>query len=317
MSENVLEGIAIVGISGRWPGAPTPDALWDVLARGVETVRLIPPEELETEEARERATSPSYVRARGVLEGVEMFDAAFFGIIPRDAELMDPQQRLFLECCWEALEDAGHDPSRVPGPVGVFAGQSLNTYLLQNLCSDRAFIERFTEEFQVGSYPVLLGNEKDFLTTRVSYKLDLHGPSIDLQCACSTSLVAVSFACQSLLTFSCDAALAGGVSISFPQKRGYRYLEGGMVSVDGHCRAFDENAQGTVFGAGCGVVVLKRLEDAVASGDHIYAVIKGTAVNNDGARKVGYTAPSVERQAEVIAMAHAVAGVLPKGAVMW
>src|SRR4029078_2905225 len=177
--------------------------------------------------------------------------------------------------------------------------------------SNRAFVEQFTGSYQVGAYQLMLGNDKDFLPTRVSYKLNLKGPSIAVQTACSTSLVAICQACQSLLSYGCDMALAGGVSITFPQKRGYLYQEGGMVSPDGHCRAFDEKAAGTIFGSGAGVVLLKRMEDALADGDHIYAVIKGTAINNDGSQKVGYTAPSVDRQADVIATAQAVAGIDP------
>ena len=240
------------------------------------------------------------------------FDAEFFGILPREAELIDPQQRVFLECCWEALEDAGYDPQAYPGAIGVYAGCSANTYFLRNVCADPAFIDEYTSAYQVGHYPTLLGTNHDFLATRVSYKLNLKGPSFTLQAGCSTSLLAVCQACQSLQSYQSDMALAGGVSITFPQKRGYVYQEGGMGSRDGHCRSFDALAQGTVFGSGSAVVLLKRLEDAVADGDHIYAIIKGYAVNNDGSAKVGYTAPSVDGQANVIAMAHAVAGVDPE-----
>lgn len=307
-----LPGVAIVGMAGRFPGAAGIDQLWENLVGGVESISRFSLAELEARDAGPRRGDVPYVAARGIVDGVELFDAGFFGVNPKEAELMDPQHRIFLECCWEALEDAGHDPARARGSIGVFAGQSLNTYLLANLCRDRAFIDQLTGEYQVGSYPVVLGNDKDYLATRVSYKLDLGGPSITVQCACSTSLVAVCQAVQSVLSFGCDMALAGGVSITFPQKRGYLYQEGGMVSPDGSCRTFDADAQGTVFSSGAGVVLLKRVEDAVADGDHIYAVIRGTALNNDGARKVGYTAPSIERQAEVIALAQAMAGVEPR-----
>jgi hypothetical protein len=225
---------------------------------------------------------------------------------------MDPQHRLFLECSWEALESAGYDPDRYPGMIGVYAGLSLNTYLLNNLCADRAFAANFAGNYQVGFYQVMLGNDKDFMPTRVSYKLNLRGPSMSIQTACSTSLVAVCQACTSLLNYQCDMALAGGVSISFPQKRDYLYQEEAMVSADGTCRVFDAEARGTVFGHGVAVVLLKRLADAVADGDNILAVIKGTAVNNDGSVKIGYAAPSVNAQAEVIAMAQAAAGVDPE-----
>ncbi len=241
-----------------------------------------------------------------------MFDAAFFNVYPKEAELMDPQQRIFLECCWEAIEDAGYDPSNCPAMTGVYAGCSPSTYFLRHVCRDRRFIEDYVSGYQVANYPVTLGSNVDFLATRVSYKLNLKGPAFTLVAGCSTSLIAVCQAAQALQTYQCDMALAGGISISFPQKRGYRYQEGGMVSPDGHCRAFDENANGTVFGAGAGVVVLKRFEDAVADGDSIYAVIRGFATNNDGSDKVGYTAPSVEGQANVIAMAQALAGVSPE-----
>src|SRR5229473_6200561 len=225
---------------------------------------------------------------------------------------MDPQHRLFLECCWQAFEDAGYDPLVYPGAIGVYAGCSMETYFLSRLCTRPSFIQQFTGGYQVGNYPEIMGNSRDFLSTRVSYKLNLRGPSFTMQAGCSTSLLAVTQACQSLLTYQSDMALAGGASITFPQKRGSHYQDGGMVSPDGHCRAFDADAQGTVFGSGLGVVLLKRLEDAIHDGDQIYAVIRGFAANNDGAAKVGYTAPSVEGQASVIAMAQEAAGVEPE-----
>ena len=244
-----------------------------------------------------------------MIDGADLFDAAFFGILPKEAELMDPQQRVFLECCWEALEDAGYDPETYAGAIGVFAGSSTNSYFLRNLCVDRGFIDGYTGSYPLGHYPTMLGAIADTFATRVSYKLNLRGPSLTLQTACSTSLVAVCQACQALLNYQSDMALAGGVSITFPQKRGYSYQDGAMGSADGSCRPFDANAQGTVFGSGAGVLLLKRLEDAVADGDHIYAIIRGFAINNDGSAKVGYTAPSADGQANVIALAHAVAEV--------
>ena len=310
-AENKMRSVAIIGMSGRWPGAQNVHQFWANLANGVESISQLKEEELEVGDAS-LWNQPNFVKARGVLADAEMFDASFWGMYPREAEITDPQHRVFMECAWEALEDAGYDAQRYPGAIGVFAGCSLNTYFLRNLCGDREFAEEFARTYQVGSYPVLVGNHIDFLATRISYKLNLRGPAFTLQCGCSTSLVAVCQAAQSLLTYQADMALAGGVSISFPQKRGYLYQPDGMASPDGHCRTFDAKAQGTVFGSGAAVVLLKRLEDAIAEGDHIYAVIRGFALNNDGSDKVGYAAPSVEGQAEVIAMAQAVAGASPE-----
>jgi acyl transferase domain-containing protein/thioesterase domain-containing protein len=303
---NVLDGIAIVGMSGRFPGAKSVQDFWRNLREGRESISFFTDDELLAEGNDPSVfTAPNYVKARGVLEDIELFDAAFFGFTPREAQVMDPQQRLFFECAWEALENAGYDPEIYRGSVGVFAGVSMSAYL-PRIFSSREILEA------VGSYQVLLGNDKDHLPTRVSYKLNLKGPSINVQTACSTSLVAVHLACQSLLTYQCDMALAGGVSVSVPQKGGYVYQESGIGSPDGHCRPFDQRAAGTVGGSGCGTVLLKRLSDAIADGDTIQAVIRGSAINNDGSLKVGYTAPSVEGQAEVIALAQAVAGVGPE-----
>jgi amino acid adenylation domain-containing protein len=309
-----IEGIAIIGMAGRFPGAANVEEFWRNLVQGIESISRFSDEELDCSHAIKTGLkdNANYIKARPVLDGIDLFDAAFFSVTPKEAELMDPQHRVFLECAWQAFENAGYDPEKYQGAIGVYAGQSLNTYLLANLCGNREFITALVGQYQVGAYNIVLGNDKDYLATRVSYKLNLKGPSLTVQSACSTSLVAVAQACQSLLSYQCDMALAGGVSITFPQKRGYLYQEGGMVSPDGHCRAFDAKAQGTIFGSGAGVVLLKRLEDAIADGDHIYAVVKGTAINNDGSLKVGYTAPSVDRQAEVIAMAQAVAGVDPE-----
>ncbi len=256
--------------------------------------------------ARALARDPHYVKAGGVLEGAEWFDARFFGIYPREAEIMDPQQRVFLELAWEALEHAGYDPATYAKMIGVFAGAGLNSYLLFNL------LENTEIRQTVQPYQLTIANDKDFLSTRVSYKLDLRGPSLAVQTACSTSLVATHLACQSLLNYQCDMALAGGVTIRLPQRGGYLYQEGGIASPDGHCRAFDADAAGTVGGNGAGIVVLKRLADALAERDTIHAVIKATALNNDGSTKVGYTAPSVEGQTDVIATAQAIAGVDPR-----
>jgi amino acid adenylation domain-containing protein len=303
--------IAIVGCAGRFPGAPDVSTFWRNLCAGIESVRTFEENELEDAFAAEVRGRPEYVRARSVLDDADRFDAAFFGMHAREAELTDPQHRVFLECSWQALEDAGYDPATFDGSIGVYAGCSIGSYLMRNVLKDTAGIERFTSDYQVGSYPELIGGGYDFLATRVAYKLDLHGPAMTLQSACSTSLLAVTQACQALMLRQADMMLAGAVSISFPQKRGYLYQEGGMVSPDAHCRTFDAHANGTVFGDGAGIVVLRRLEDALAAGDSIYAVIRGFGVNNDGSAKVGYTAPSAEGQAAAVRAAHAMAGFEP------
>jgi acyl transferase domain-containing protein/thioesterase domain-containing protein len=297
--------VAIVGMAGRFPGARNTVEFWQNLRDGVESVR----DRTEAELIAAGATlsdlaNPDYVKRAAVLDDVPMFDASFFGFSPRDASIMDPQHRHFLECAWEALEDAGHPPRLFDGSIGVFAGSGMNTYLIHNLLANHRLLET-AGLFQLKQ----TGNDKDVLATRVSYQLDLRGPSINVQTACSTSLVAVHLACQSLLNYECDMALAGGVTIEFPHGQGYIYRDGEILSRDGHCRPFDEASSGTVFGSGLGVVVLRRLEDALADHDHIHAVILGSAINNDGARKVGYLAPSVEGQAEVIAEALEIAGV--------
>ena len=305
-ADDLGEAVAVVGMAGRFPGAADLKAFWRNLRDGVESVTFFSREELEAEGVpRELLDDPRYVRASPLLDGVEMFDAAFFRFNPRDAELLDPQQRLFLECAWEALEDAGYDPMGCRGAVGVYAGASMSSYLLANLLGRRDLRQA------VGDYQAMLGNDKDYVATRVSYELGLRGPSLTVQTACSTSLVAVALASQALLDYQCSMALAGGVSVRVPQRAGYLAQEGGILSLDGHCRAFDAEARGTLGGNGAGVVVLKRLEDALADGDTVRAVIRGAALNNDGSLKVGFTAPSLDRQAEVIVMAQTLAGVDP------
>ena len=300
-----MNGVAIVGMAGRFPGAQNVREFWQNLLAARESISFFEPAELERapNEPAEIRNDPHYIRARGVLEGAETFDAGFFGINPREAALMDPQHRVFLETAWEAFEDAGYDPLAYTGPIGVFAGSANNTYFPAVIAPRRA------GESPAASLQTMLGNEKDYLATRTSYKLNLRGPSLNIQTACSTSLVAVAQAYQSLQGYQCDMAIAGGISITSPQKRGYLYHEGAIVSPDGHCRAFDAQAGGTVFSNGTGVVVLKRMADAVADHDHIYAVIKGVGVNNDGSARVSFAAPSVDGQAEAIAMAQALAGV--------
>ena len=297
--------VAIIGMSGRFPGARDLVQFWDNLKNGVESISFFSEPELEQAGVDERQLQrPGFVNAGGVLEDIELFDAPFFRINAREAESLDPQQRLLLECAWHAMEDAGYDPERCAVPVGVFAGAAMSTYLF-NLLSHPEFRDL------VGDFQVFTGNDKDFLTTRISYKLNLKGPSLAVQSACSTALVAVSMACDSLLNHQCDMALAGGVAIRVPQKAGYIHREGEIFSRDGHTRSFDAAANGTVFTNGAGLVVLKRMADAIDDGDCIRAAIRGSAVNNDGSVKVGYAAPSLEAQAEVVAMALALAEVPP------
>lgn len=296
--------IAVIGLSGRFPNSRNLEHWWQNLRDGVELVSFFTKEELiATGIDPTQLKDSNYVPAKAILDDIAGFDAPFFGFSPREAEITDPQQRIFLECSHEALETSGYAGERTQGRIGVYAGESVNTYFLGNLYSNRAAVEA------VDGFQAMIGNDKDFLSTLVSYKLNLKGPSITVQTACSTSLVAVHLACQSLLNGECDLALAGGVSVKVPQKSGYVYREGSIMSPDGHCRAFDAKAQGTLDGNGVGIVVLKRLSQALADGDNILAVIKGSAINNDGSQKVGYTAPSIEGQSEVIAEALAMAGV--------
>ncbi|MGG6896913.1 amino acid adenylation domain-containing protein [Rhizobium sp. BR 315] len=311
LNEQISGQVAIVGMSGRFPGAPSVPALWQLVLEGKNAFSLFSPDEIEDAFTDEERAQPNYVAARPHLDGADMFDAEFFGMFPREAAITDPQHRIFLEICWEALEDGGYDPQRYAGLIGVFASCSMPTYLINNVLRDRAKAEEFTSNYQIGCFHELVGALNDALATRIAYKFNLRGPAFTLQSACSSSLLAVSQACQNLLTYSCDVALAGGVSVTIPQKRGYIYQEGGMASPDGTCRPFDANAAGTVFASGAGVVLLKRHEDALRDGDHIYAVIRGYGINNDGSDKVGFTAPSVEGQAEAIATALANAGVEP------
>jgi acyl transferase domain-containing protein/ubiquinone/menaquinone biosynthesis C-methylase UbiE/acyl carrier protein len=302
--------IAIIGMSGRFPGAKDIEAFWQNLLQGVESISFFSNEELSLIDPTLQR-NPNYMKAGAVLPNIEEFDASFFGYSTKDASIIDPQQRIFLECAWEALESAGYNPENHQGLIGVYAGSGMNTYLINNVHPNRGFSSDRTFLASASDLQVRLSNGKDFLPTRVSYKLNLTGPSVNIQTACSTALVAVHMACQSLLNGECDMALAGGIAVSVPQKAGYLYQEDMIWSADGHCRAFDEKATGTVFGNGGGVVILKLLEAAKADGDCIHAVIKGSAINNDGALKVGYTAPSVEGQAAVISEALAIAQIDP------
>lgn len=302
-----LDGIAIVGMAGRFPESPDVDVLWQNLLAGRECITHFGPRERERAVGEDAASDSTHtlVCARGVLAGVDEFDEEFFGFTPREAAILDPQQRLFLQASWAALEHAGHDPQNFAGPIGVYAGATTSSYYLQNLLGRSDITD------PLGPIMLMLGNSNDYVATRVSYKFDLKGPALNIQNACSTSLVAVCTAVQSLQTYQCDMALAGGVSIMLPQQRGHIHEEGSILAPDGHCRAFDRDAAGTVSSNGLGVVVLRRLGDAIEDGDTIYAVIKGAALNNDGKAKVGFTAPSVDGHARVIAMAQMLAGIDP------
>jgi acyl transferase domain-containing protein len=302
-----MERIAIIGMAGRFPGADTLARLWENLKSGVESVTVFSePELLAAGVDPALVRNDRFVAARGILRDAELFDAEFFGYSARDAEMMDPQHRIFLETAWTALEEAGYAASDRAARVGVYAGCSLNQYALSNLAASP------TASTAGAAYQALLGNDKDFVTSRVSYKLNLTGPSVTVQTACSTSLVAVQLACEALLSRQCDFAIAGGVAVNVPRVGGFVYEPGMILSPDGHCRVFDAGARGTVVGEGVGVVVLKRLADALADRDHIHAVILGAAVNNDGSQKVGFTALSVDGQAAVIERAQRMAGIHPE-----
>lgn len=300
-----LEGLAIIGMSARLPGAANLEAYWQNLRDGVESIRFFSAAELRAAGVgAAELEDPNYVKARGALDDTELFDAGFFGFTPREAETMDPQHRLFLEEAWTALEHAGLDPDHYPGAIGLFAGSNLTGYLVRNLAPNEALVRR------VGPLQIRIRNDKDFLATLAAYKLNLKGPALNVQTACSSSLVGVALACQSLLSYQTDVALAGGVSVTVPSRSGYLYQEG-VYAPDGHCRAFDAKARGTVLGDGVAIVVLKRLSDALADGDTVHAVIRGFATNNDGALKLDYTAPSVDGQAEVIGMAQILGEISP------
>ncbi|MEO7021657.1 MAG: polyketide synthase, partial [Ktedonobacteraceae bacterium] len=287
--------LAIVGMAGRFPGAQDVQTFWRNIAEGIVSIRSFSDDELLAAGVDPaRLTDPSYVKAGAVLEGLDQFDASFFGYTPREAETMDPQHRLFLECSWQALEQAGYDPYTYRGLIGVFAGSAFSSYLMHNLVPQQELLEA------VGQLQLDAGNDRDSLASMVSYKLNLKGPAVAVQTFCSTSLVAVHLACQSLLNYESDIALGGGVALQVPQGYGYTYEEGSILAPDGVCRTFDAQAQGSVMGSGVGVVVLKRFREALEQGDQIYAVIRGSAMNNDGSLRVSYAAPGLEGQANVI-----------------
>ncbi|MBP6688344.1 MAG: SDR family NAD(P)-dependent oxidoreductase [Hyphomonadaceae bacterium] len=300
-----FEDIAIVGMAGRFPGASSVDAFWANVRDGVESIRTLSDEQLlAAGVTRAEMVDPDYVKASPVLDDVDKFDASFFGFSPRDASVMDPTHRLFLEVAWQAVEHAGYTALPEEGAVGVFAGAGAPLYMIENVRTNPDLM-RSMGEFLVRH----TGNDMNFLATRVSYEMDLRGPSMNVQTACSSALVSLHMACQSLARGECTMALAGGSTVLFPREHGYLFKEGEILSPDGHCRPFDAKSAGTVFGSGAGVVVLKRLSDALDDGDTIHAVVKGSAINNDGAVKVGYLAPGVEGQAAVIASALAAANV--------
>ncbi|HWT65805.1 MAG TPA: beta-ketoacyl synthase N-terminal-like domain-containing protein, partial [Terracidiphilus sp.] len=297
------ESIAVVGMVGRFPGADNLDQLWRNLRESRESISFFTPEELSPGIDDKYRTASDYVRARGIIEGVDLFDPAFFGISPLEARVMDPQQRLFLEQAYNALENAGYDPSRYRGFIGVYAGIGDNHYYTTNLLTHPDLLAR------AGKLAIEYGNQKDYIALRTAYLLDLRGPAISLNTACSTTLLAVDMAYRGLLDYECDMALAGGIDITIPHKSGFLYTEGGTFARDGHCRPFDADATGTMFCDGSGVVVLKRLSDALKDGDRIYAVLHGTGKNNNGSRPASFLAPSAEGQAEAVAMAQANAGI--------
>ncbi|MEM9365120.1 MAG: amino acid adenylation domain-containing protein [Planctomycetota bacterium] len=300
------KGYAIIGMAARMPGATDLSEFWDNLVHGRESIQSFPPDELDPSLHPDDTTSKSYVASRGVVDDADQFDAGFFGMPRRLAELTDPQQRVLLELAWSALEDAGVIPSQSDSRIGVWAGSYSTTYFTKNLLTHPDLL-RETGEFNAGIH-----NEKDFLATRIAHAFNLNGPAVNVNTACSTSLVAVIEACKALQSGDCDVALAGGVSIHFPQRSGHLHQDGSIFAPEGHCRPFDAKAAGTLFSDGAGLVVLKRVSDAIEKGDRIYAVVKGYGVNNDGGNKASFSAPSVRGQADVVAMAQRMAGFHPE-----
>ena len=307
-AENVSgNDIAIIGMAGRFSGVSDIEEFWKAISSGKETITFYTREDLIKKGVEKTLLdNKEYVLANGNIDTADQFDSTFFGITPREADFMDPQHRVFLETCYQAMENAGYTSEKYQGQIGVFAGCGMNNYLVKNLFQHPESLR------SIGEFLMIQNNNSDYLTTRVSYKLNLTGPSIDIQTACSTSLVAIHIACQNLAGHNCDIALAGGVFIQIPHAEGYMYEQGGIFSHDGHCRPFDSEADGTLFGEGSGVVVLKRLEDAIRDCDTISGIIKGSAINNDGSGKIGYMAPSVNGQIAVISKAIANAGISPE-----
>lgn len=302
-SESSKDAVAIIGMVGRFPGADSLDQLWSNLRDGKESISFFTPEELGPGIEERLRNAPDYVRARGMIDGAELFDPGFFGVSPLEAKVTDPQQRVFLELAYNAIENAGYDPSRYKGLIGVYAGAGDNHYYTRNLLTHPDLLT------MAGKLAVEYGNEKDYIALRTAYLLDLRGPAVSINTACSTTLLAVDLAYRALRDYECDMALAGGIDIAVPQRSGFHYTEGGTFARDGHCRPFDADATGTMFCDGAGIVVLKRLSDALKDGDTIYAVLRGSGKNNNGARPASFLAPSVDGQSEAIAMAQASAGV--------
>jgi phthiocerol/phenolphthiocerol synthesis type-I polyketide synthase E len=303
-AQNALEPIAVIGMAGRFPKSKNLDEFWQNLRDGVECITFFTDADIETNVDPDLLKNPNYVKAYGVMDGIEMFDAAFFNMSPRDARVLDPQHRVFLECAWEAMENAGYDAETYLGKVGVFAGTSWSSYLFRNILPNRLVNFVTTSRFEMA-----ITNHKDTMPMRVSFFLNLKGPSVNISTTCSTSLIAVHYACRSLLMYECDMVMAGASFVRTPQKEGHLAQDGMIWSFDGHCRPYDASSKGIVPGNGVGIIVLKRLAEALEDGDHIHAVILATAANNDGSTKVGYTAPSIDGQADAIAQALALAGV--------
>ncbi|GMQ62976.1 amino acid adenylation domain-containing protein [Vallitalea maricola] len=289
--------IAIISMNGRYAGADTVEIFWDKVKHGVDFTK--------GEDISRNTNEDGLIKVKTQLENIDLFDADFFDYSKREAEIMDPQHRLFMECVWESLEKAGYDPENYSGTIGLYGGCNASSYLINNLLPNKELIQ------SLGDIQVMISNDKDHLTSQTAYKLNLKGPCMTVQTSCSTSLVAVHLGCESLLNGQCDIAIAGGVTLKIPQQEGYQYKSGGLVSEDGYCRPFDTHATGTVYSNGIGVVVLKRLNDAIEDGDTVHAVIKSSAINNDGADRVGYTAPGVNGQCSVISEALEVAQIHP------
>ncbi|MCX7922787.1 MAG: phosphopantetheine-binding protein [Clostridia bacterium] len=304
---NSMGAVAIISMNGRFPGAKNIEEFWQNLYNGVESVKFFTREQLIEQGIDEYLLdNPKFVAADAILDDMDKFDAGFFDYSARDAEIMDPQHRMFLECAWEAMESAGYNSDLYDGKVAVYAGSALSGYMIRNLYSNPGLVEN------VGTFKIMIANSQDFLSTKVSYKMNLTGPSVNVNTLCSSSLVAVDMACKNLLSYGCDLAIAGGVSFQISRNESFFYQEGGIGSSDGHCRAYDSKANGTTSGSGLALVVLKRLEDAIADGDYIHGAIIGSAVNNDGASKNSFTAPNADGQAECIAEAIAMSGVNPE-----
>jgi len=299
-----IDSIAIIGMAVRMPGAMNAQQFWENLKTGTESISVFSKEEmLEAGLSPETVNHPNFVAAKGIMDEAELFDANFFGISPREAELMDPQHRVLMECAWAAMEDAGYVPENYPGNIAIFTSAGMNTYLPFNLMSNPHLLE------QVGGFELSIYNDKDFVPTRIAYSMNIKGPAIDIGTACSSSLVSTHLACQHLITYQSDMTIVGGITIHLPQKMGHTHEPGAAYSPDSHCRPFDATPSGLIDGNGAAVIILKRLEDALRDGDKIHAIIKGSAINNDGSDKVGYSAPSVNGQAEVILEAQAAAGI--------